>query len=279
MIEETTLVEEKYPWDRTRVKPTKVIVINMRQYEELRQKVQLIETVIDGAIQDGDPARMGYRQTVDMVLTSPPYGKSHRGGGIFKEGYRPRGEKEVTDPNLPSRQGRPISDDPLNIDNLEYGEIDAVITSPPYEAGPFDHTGGHGGAYAGGIAQRDESLKPVEIEVNNIGNLKGENYLEAMLRVYQESYKVLRARGKMVLVTKNFIRDKQVVRLDLDTIKLCESVGFNLIDHWYFKVPKLSFWKNLYHEKFPEVPKVLHEDVLVFEKSDVLVPPRGGKDV
>ena len=107
----------------------------------------------------------------------------------------------------------------------------------------------------------------------------GENYLEAMLRVYQESYKVLRARGKMVLVTKNFIRDKQVVRLDLDTIKLCESVGFNLIDHWYFKVPKLSFWKNLYHEKFPEVPKVLHEDVLVFEKSDVLVPPRGGKDV
>lgn len=231
----------------------------------------------DVAIQDGDSARMGYRQTIDVVLTSPPYGKSHRGGGIFKEGYRPGPNQEITDPNLPKRQRYPLSDDPLNIDNLEYGIIDTVITSPPYEGGPFNHAGGHGGAYAGGIAQRDESLKPVEIGENNIGNLKGETYLEAMLQVYQECYKVLSSLGRMVLVTKNFIRDKQIIRLDLDTIKLCESVGFNLIDHWYFELPIRSFWKILYHKKYPDVHEVKYEDILVFQKNGV-IPPRGSKD-
>ncbi|GAH87117.1 unnamed protein product, partial [marine sediment metagenome] len=48
-------------------------------------------------------------------------------------GYKAPGEEEVSDPGLPERHARPLSDDPQNIDNLEYGEVDAVVTSPPYE--------------------------------------------------------------------------------------------------------------------------------------------------
>ena len=52
----------------------------------------------DVAIQDGDSARMGYRQTVDVVLTSPPYEATGLGGGnakkraerLEKAGYDPK---------------------------------------------------------------------------------------------------------------------------------------------------------------------------------------------
>jgi len=70
----------------------------------------------------------------DTIITSPPFGPSTRGGGIFKEGYRRvKDGKVVSNPDLPFRHGRPLSDDPRNIDNLEYGDVDTVITSPPYE--------------------------------------------------------------------------------------------------------------------------------------------------
>jgi len=179
----------------------------------------------DAAVSDGDPARVGYRQAVDVVLTSPPYGPSQKGGGIAREGYTKPGEDQVTDPDLPLRHSRPLSDDPRNIDNLEYG-VDA-----------------------------------------NIGNLKGETYASAMLRVYRECWKVLKPEGRMVLVTRNFIRAKQVIRLDLDTIKLCEAAGFRLLDRWYFKLPTKSFWINNLRHKFPDFPEVDYEDVLAFEKD------------
>jgi len=187
----------------------------------------------DAAVRDGDPARVGYRQAVDVVLTSPPYGPSQKGGGIAREGYTKPGEAQVTDPDLPLRHSRPLSDDPRNIDNLEYGEVDA-----------------------------------------NIGNLKGETYASAMLRVYRECWNVLKPGGRMVLVTRNFIRAKQVIHLDLDTIKLCESAGFRLLDRWYFKLPTKSFWIRNLRKKYPDFPEVDYEDVLVFEKDISRIEPR-----
>lgn len=45
--------ELSYPWDRTKVRPNSEgkVVLNARQYEELRKLIQLCETVIDGATQ------------------------------------------------------------------------------------------------------------------------------------------------------------------------------------------------------------------------------------
>jgi len=303
----------------------------------------------DVAIHDGDLARMGYRQTVDVVLTSPPYSDSQIGGGerekrvgrleealatgekisdrslrwlnnqkkgvkertqFDKEkgysenpkniGNLPHGKIDsiITSPpygsdnaNLQGRRDesaksvlastgvRSVDLDPENLGNLEYGDIDAVVMSPPYESAI--RTGREESPRFDTLIEDETSMghssKSISLgyseDSNNIGNLKGETYLEAMLRVYQESFKVLKPLGKMVLVTKNFIRNKQVVRLDIDTIKLCKSVGFKLTDHLYFKLPTKSFWKILYEKKYPNVPEVLYEDVLVFEKSAVVVPP------
>jgi len=162
----------------------------------------------------------------DAIITSPPFGPSQRGGGIFKDGYmRVKDGKVISDPDLPFRHGRPLSDDPNNIDNLPYDEEN--------------------------------------------GNVKSGTYLSEMLKVYRECWKVLRSGGPMVVVVRNFIRNKAVVRLDQDTIRLCEAAGFRLKERWYFQLPSRSFWRILYHKKHPEVPEIRFEDVLVFmKKSD-----------
>ncbi len=87
-----------------------------------------------------------------------------------------------------------------------------------------------------------------------------------MLRVYQQCHKVLKPDGLMVLVTKNFIRDRKEVRLDEDTISLCQRAGFRLIERHCRKLPAQSFWRTIYQQKYPEAPVLDKEDILVFQK-------------
>lgn len=57
-----------------------------------------------------------------------------------------------------------------------------------------------------------------------------------------KGHDTLKPNGKMILVTKNFIRKKKVVRLDKDTIKLAESAGFKLKERHKRKIIHPSFW-------------------------------------
>lgn len=101
---------------------------------------------------------------------------------------------------------------------------------------------------------------------DNIGNLKSVSYLSEIKKVYEHCFQVLRPGGKAILVTKNFTRKRKVVRLDLDTILLMESCGFKLIDRYFRKITNPSFWIRNFWRKFPDVERVDHEDILVFEK-------------
>jgi len=145
------------------------------------------------------------------------------------------------------------------VGNLSHGKIDAVISSPPYEETLSIH--------AGGSSKKEiEDMSKIKTEKricsaytesnNNIGNLKGETYLSAMHTIYAECYNVLKPNGLMILITKNFIRQKKLVRLDLDTIKLCEYVGFILKDRYYFRLPQQSFWRINYYKKYPNAPRI-----------------------
>jgi len=88
-----------------------------------------------------------------------------------------------------------------------------------------------------------------------------------MLQVYRQCHAVLRPGGVMVLVTKNFIRDKKEIRLDLDTIKLCEAAGFTFQERFYRELPAQSFWRILYKQKYPDAPELKYEDVLVLASN------------
>ncbi len=150
------------------------------------------------------------------------------------------------------------------------GLVDKIVTSPPYEgteARDRSKDNSHRDAvertHAGGSVK---IMQGYQGTAENIGNLKSDSYLEAMLQVYQQCFSVLRPQGLMILVTKNFIRNKQVIRLDTDTKLLCQKAGFTYLERYERNLPSQSFWRTIYHQKYPEVEQILSEDVLVFKK-------------
>lgn len=239
----------------------------------------------------------------DNILFSPPYAEATHHSDDPAELHK-------YTPNRTSRVSGTAGERPDNIGNLPYGEVSAVISSPPHgnrlsdnackdndpqrisyrqaldkadaiiTSPPYAETIGKG--QGGETPERlrgfigescFNSNRGYSKSDDNIGNLKSKNYLEAMLQVYRQCQQVLRDNGLMVLVVKNFIRDKKIVRLDLDTIKLCEEAGFKLIEQLKRKLTQQSFWRTIYYQKFPNVTRIEHEDVLIFEKKPKGRPP------
>jgi DNA modification methylase len=205
--------------------------------------------------------------SIDAVVTSPPFSSSLAGSASddvskFKHGSA----------------GKDYCEDKENKDqlaNLAYGEIDAIVSSPPFE----DNTSGlsHAGSGAEVLAGKKEPDVYTENkdDLTNLPNLSGETYLEAMLKVYKECFLVLKQGGIMALVTKNFVRGGRMMRLDLDTRTLCEAAGFTFLERKYRKLDTISFWirnakKKFYQNNPSKVsgdPFAEYEDVLVFIKK------------
>jgi len=247
-------------------------------------------TIKPSEFMPGNIQNLPYGQ-IDKIITSPPYAKTlqadNDSGQRRIERLRKEGHDDIADRiekahNWHQHEADYNPDNPDNIGNLPYGEIDAVITSPPYErslkltnedkdiqkrtermskAGykPKDFIHTSSCALWGGYSENK----------NNIGNLKSGSYLSAMLQVYQECWRCLKIGGLMILVVKNFIRNKKEIRLDLDTIKLCEQAKFTFQERWYRELPAQSFWRILYRNKYPEAPEIKFEDVLIFRKNEI----------
>lgn len=192
----------------------------------------------------------------DKIITSPPFGQAQLGGGIAKKGYtgdkhspQDVGKYSYTLENVGQEEG--------NISNLPY--VDKVISSPPYSKDVEPHTEMRPGA-------EKEKARGYSENQDNIGNTKGKTYLEAILLVYQECFKVLKPDGLMILVVKDFIRNYKRVHLGEDTLKLCQMVGFKYIHTYHRKIENPSFWRNDYYKKHPEVEQIDCEDILVLKK-------------
>lgn len=197
---------------------------------------------------------------IDSIITSPPYEASVSDN---KEGPG-AGSNEA-------KYGR-WKDGTAKKHSYTQHEVavDHIITSPPYENQV------HGGTalkpLIGGAGEVGQPMPDGYGDNNaNIGNLKSDSYLSAMLQVYKACHKVLKPHGLMILVTKNFIRNRQVIRLDLDTIKLCEQAGFTFLERHYRKLPAQSFWRTIYYKKNPDVEKLEYEDILVFEANSMVM--------
>jgi len=155
--------------------------------------------------------------------------------------------------------------------------VDRVISSPPY-ANPRETSQEYDDKYdlrrPKGVKWGREAYRGRYSEdKDNIGSMKGKNYLSEMLRVYQQCYNVLVPDGLLILVVKSFIRKGKIVDLPLDTIKLCEMAGFKHIATHYRKIEHPSFWRILHKKKYPSVDpeeRVNEEDILVFKKKGEL---------
>jgi len=199
------------------------------------------------------------------ISASPPYAETYSAG---KAGKAIRtGETKIHEEK---HLARPYTENlnKENIGNLPLGEISAIITSPPYERQLHDSAEKRAaGAWNGSELDVQKNL-PMGYSENpeNIGNLKRETYLEAMLRVYGEMWKVLKPGGLAIIIVKPFIRNKKVVDLPWHTWLLMAKVGFTLEKLYKLRLRTASFWRILYYKKYPNVPKINHEYVLICKK-------------
>ena len=254
-------------------------------------------------------ARNNGRRRYDAAINSPPYLMPEGGGKAIAS------MAHYLDPGLANRQYVPeqFSKDGAQIGNLRdpKGDIDAVLSSPPWEdqqRGGNPKSAWSDTTKASEIASQNSrqgpknrhSASPEAIRAQmerddlrvygssegQIGNSNGETYLSAMLQVYRQLWLVLKPAGVVALVTKNPVKNKQIRRLDLDTIALMEKAGFELIEHKYAmlaetmqhghlfggqetrKRERKSFFKRLYEKKNPHL-SVDFEDVLYFRKLDI----------
>jgi DNA modification methylase len=222
---------------------------------------------------------------VDAVITSPPYLKSaESGAGVNRQR---EGDVRIGCSTI----GRTV-EHPDAIDNVrDYGSIDAVITSPPYE-GSLEGTSRH---TKGGIPSRDPCLGLTGTYATksreNIGNLKSSDeeyemlarglmtksgkptYLSEMLKVYAQMFKVLKPNGLAIIIVKPFIRNRKPVDLPYHTYLLMSMVGFKLEKLYKLRLKNFSFWRVLYMKKYPEVPRISHEYVLVCRKNVSHITP------
>ena len=191
--------------------------------------------------------------SVDKIVTSPPYGE-----GV---GHRDTSKhRDIIEKKKLYLHDKYPAEKKDNIGNLPHGEVDKIISSPPYSKDVEPHT-----EMAPG--RRKEEIRGYSEDKNNIGNKKGKTYLNQMFLVYRECYKVLKSGGLMILITKDFVKAQKRVCLGEDTIKLCKMAGFQYEKTYHRKIEHQSFWRTLYQQKYPEADHIDHEDIIVFRKS------------
>ncbi len=152
--------------------------------------------------------------SIDKVITSPPYEASVTGKPGIDWSKCDGGKRDRTrEPSIESIKA-----------SMSGYTVDAILTSPPYEgteardrSTDASYREDREQTHAGGSVK---IMQGYQAAAENIGNLKSTSYLEAMALVYANCHAVLKVGGLMVLVTKNFIRNRKEVRLDEDTIKL-----------------------------------------------------------
>jgi len=207
---------------------------------------------------------------IDAVITSPPYG--HEATASKKTKLEEKGEfkmghsKEVpyTDEDYRSWERHEGG-------NIAKRKLFIRVPCSPEEAQFHDTRPGRKGTIWEYTKEVEATPEMIEKVQNLKSRMKGrsETYLEAMFKVYSECYKILKPGGRIIIIVKPFVRNKRVVDLPWHTWLLLQRCGFRLIEVLKFRLPTISFWRILYERRFPNVPRIIHEYILVMCK------PRG----
>lgn len=197
--------------------------------------------------------------SIAAVVTSPPYAESlqpetaeqtrAKQGRIARSKSRYDGRKlEVPSAGKASMGGGyGVTDG--QIGSLAAGNLDGVVTSPPWEdqaegglrkgkfkdpaafAAAMTSKDGRGGRHASTRASRTAQLERDAQRVygdskGQIGIIAGETYWQAMAQVYTQCRLALRPGGIMAVVVKDYVKNKARVPLCDQTLALLVSLGF-----------------------------------------------------
>lgn len=191
---------------------------------------------------------------VDSIVSSPPYAESLRGDGSQQETAAESREKRRTEGGSLGQSCRTAGyGGKDNLGNLAAGDVDAVVSSPPWEnqeaansarkhADPEAVAAARSEGYASGrlkgnYASKEAILRAMNRENDStygtsdgqLGIETGETFWHAARDIVRESYAILKPGGHSVWVVKAFVRNKAIVDFPGDWQKLCESVGFVLV--------------------------------------------------
>jgi len=208
----------------------------------------------------------GYIRGVDCVVGSPPFQGAHS-GTVDKTSMVP--------PNDGGAFAAAIENDaygktPGQLGNMPAGNVDAVVGSPPWEAGAdgvikkrkfkdpaafaakMSHAdvlqaNRHGNTPKSRLAQmeRDEQKIYGDTE-GNIGNQTGQTFWTAARDIVRECHAILKPGVLAVWVCKDFIRKGARVPFSDDWRRLCESEGFDLVEWIHASLVKTESHPDLF---------------------------------
>ena len=213
-------------------------------------------------------------KTFSSIIFSPPYATSNTFNDL--KFVLPRRNEPV----VKTEQSAVHYDDRNNIGRISsYGHFNSILFSPPY-----GEQHGKGGSIFNEDGTVTEKFKDkfrssgirrkgfLDVSSpDNLDNIRyGRSYLGEMLKAYSECYRVLAPGKFMTVVVKDIKRDSLTVPLAADTIKLCQSVGFQLYDIIVNKTYFPSFW-SVNRAKRDQLKGIMHplrnhEYVLVLKK-------------
>lgn len=197
---------------------------------------------------------------LDAVVTSPPFTQGYKGGGgINKNGYGD-GSDKVGDR---SYQGTGADRAEGNIENLQAGTVDGVVTSPPFEKtldrGVVNAAERRTLARENGISNA-EYVSPIDMEKigkrsqpdygateGQIGNEQKETYWTAMKAVYSSCFIAIKPGGICAIVVKDYVQNKKIVPLCDDTARLLEHCGFQIVERVHAMLTKETRHNDLFN--------------------------------
>ncbi len=170
---------------------------------------------------------------LDGILTSPPYAECISHGAAEEAGSGGRKNNKGTGPAGPLPE-RCYGHTEGQIGALPAGDLDAVVTSPPYE-GSTGNPVASGSDIAKGFGNGDISQRGAGRETayygatdGQIGHSEASTYWHAVAEVYAQCCLALKPDGVLCVVIKDYVRDKARVPLCDQTCTLLAALGFNV---------------------------------------------------
>jgi DNA modification methylase len=200
--------------------------------------------------------------SLTAVVTSPPYAD-----GLGHDSGHPRLDAVEDDRRASEGCARRSGyhSTPGQIGSLREGKLDAVVTSPPWEkncegvmkASKFkdpaafaeqQRHSGHGASLKAKMKAMaaDEHRADYGQSQGQIGKDSGKTYWAAMSLVYSACHRAIRPGGVIVVVVKDYVKQKQRVPLCDDTATLLEHCGFTVVERIHAMLVKETHHNDLF---------------------------------
>ena len=185
---------------------------------------------------------------VDAVISSPPYAETLKGDGTQREtASESRAKRNTPGGSLGQSQRTQGYGSDGNLGNLKPGNVDAIVSSPPYETDALGHSRGKAGLARDKIYGAGPDTQYGRTE-GNLGNGSGDTFWQAASEIVQQCHKILRPGGHAIWVVKSFVRKGAIVDFPGDWRRLCESVGFKTVCEHHAMLVKETKTDGLFGE-------------------------------